>query len=251
VKSFFVEIKIIDLPEETSTLQLGCLPKSLMEKSPYTSLVSPWMRGCTFPHTEKEFPIQDFYHCDTCWPQDDDLGVCTACAEMCHAGHSLIYRGSTCCYCDCPDRDDKCECFQPVLTDGLFCGFGQKPKKVQFQKNETVGVFIDLQNSVIFFTKEQSCVHVTRDLNHNTDLVPVIIANGQLVFEYNLGPHQDKGSKTIFPLLKFCKSNRLTFPKFPSLSLSIFSTTFWTMSEIKKVPKPTPTQPLHPPIILW
>lgn len=67
---------------------------------------------CTFNKTGKQFLIQEWYHCITCYPFDSNKGCCEACKRICHKGHQLEYLGMQQCFCDCGSGDCpiKCKC---------------------------------------------------------------------------------------------------------------------------------------------
>lgn len=44
---------------------------------------------------------QPWFHCETCWPNQNQKGCCLACAKRCHAGHNVAYQGWCFSYCDC------------------------------------------------------------------------------------------------------------------------------------------------------
>ena len=67
----------------------------------YNNPQEPLVDGpCTFNKTHKHMMVQPFYNCITC-NLVNGLGCCEACARVCHAGHQLVKKGNTECYCDC------------------------------------------------------------------------------------------------------------------------------------------------------
>ncbi|XP_015606097.1 protein purity of essence isoform X2 [Cephus cinctus] len=60
---------------------------------------------CTFTITKKEFMNQHWYHCHTC-NMVDGVGVCTACARVCHRGHDVTYAKYGNFFCDCGAKED-------------------------------------------------------------------------------------------------------------------------------------------------
>jgi len=80
---------------------------------------------CTFELTGSTFVYQEWYYCDTCFPDSDNSGICVSCAGNCHKDHRLRKNSGTSngFFCDC-DReickaqngcldDAECECIDP------------------------------------------------------------------------------------------------------------------------------------------
>ena len=61
---------------------------------------------CTFLDSGKQFKIQEFYFCRTCWSGDEE-GCCVHCARACHSGHEIIRAPNSPvqCYCDCGSNE--------------------------------------------------------------------------------------------------------------------------------------------------
>lgn len=56
---------------------------------------------CTFMVTEKKGFVQNYYHCLTCAPEQDNVVVCQTCREKCHENHTLSDSKQGSVYCDC------------------------------------------------------------------------------------------------------------------------------------------------------
>ena len=63
---------------------------------------------CTFTHTGKNWRYkQNWYHCRTCKLQDNE-GVCSICAKVCHANHDIIlYAKYSSFFCDCGSKGEE------------------------------------------------------------------------------------------------------------------------------------------------
>ena len=55
---------------------------------------------CTFHSSGKEFKVQPFYRCRSCFSRDN-AGVCHQCMINCHRGHDITYVGEIEAFCDC------------------------------------------------------------------------------------------------------------------------------------------------------
>ena len=55
---------------------------------------------CTYFSTGKEFHLQPFYRCHSCF-SINTAGVCHQCSINCHRGHQVVYAGETSGFCDC------------------------------------------------------------------------------------------------------------------------------------------------------
>lgn len=69
---------------------------------------------CSFNITGKNFFMQKWYHCITCYLSNPNKGCCEACKNVCHKGHQIEYRGMQYCFCDCGSGDCPidCKCMQ-------------------------------------------------------------------------------------------------------------------------------------------
>ncbi|KAK9823520.1 hypothetical protein WJX72_003359 [[Myrmecia] bisecta] len=58
---------------------------------------------CTYINAgPNDYVKQDWYFCRTCGQDgQDNKGFCTVCAKHCHAGHDIVHRARSPCYCDC------------------------------------------------------------------------------------------------------------------------------------------------------
>jgi len=63
-------------------------------------------RLCTFTQTQYKFKHQTWYHCNTCQPNESDMGICSVCVFTCHATHDVSYVADIPCYCDCGDPNN-------------------------------------------------------------------------------------------------------------------------------------------------
>ncbi|KAK9817780.1 hypothetical protein WJX72_002069 [[Myrmecia] bisecta] len=71
---------------------------------------------CTFISSGEAFVEQHWYFCYTCGLVDSK-GCCSVCAQVCHAGHDLVYSGKSRFFCDCGagvPGCPQCKCLQPV-----------------------------------------------------------------------------------------------------------------------------------------
>ena len=68
---------------------------------------------CSRNVTGKRYELQQFFRCKTCnFSEENNLGVCVACAKVCHVGHEGVFLWSACtAFCDCPDRKEGCPIF--------------------------------------------------------------------------------------------------------------------------------------------
>lgn len=81
---------------------------------------------CTFGATRHCYVHQIWYHCQTCFPGDENRGVCESCAGRCHRNHKLVKSNDdSSFFCDCGSRgvecvamttpcDDDCDCCIPI-----------------------------------------------------------------------------------------------------------------------------------------
>jgi len=56
---------------------------------------------CTYSVTEKKGYVQNYYHCLTCAPEQDNVVVCHTCKEKCHENHIVTECKQGSVYCDC------------------------------------------------------------------------------------------------------------------------------------------------------
>ncbi|KAL0024070.1 hypothetical protein WJX79_002966 [Trebouxia sp. C0005] len=71
---------------------------------------------CTFSGNGDDFIDQHWYFCYTCGLVDSK-GCCSACAQVCHAGHDLVYSTHSRFFCDCGagvPRCPACKCLTSV-----------------------------------------------------------------------------------------------------------------------------------------
>ena len=67
-------------------------------------------RRCTFKNKD-EFPLQRYFYCQTCTPDEYKICVCEVCAFKCHIGHKLVSDiGPAFCDCGSGDYDLPCLC---------------------------------------------------------------------------------------------------------------------------------------------
>ncbi|VDD74541.1 unnamed protein product [Mesocestoides corti] len=78
-------------------------PDPLLSTAPF-SHCSPLERVCeevcTFASTQYQFIEQPWYGCYTCG-MTSGRGVCHLCAQLCHAGHDLVFNTTGDFFCDC------------------------------------------------------------------------------------------------------------------------------------------------------
>lgn len=77
---------------------------------------------CSFDITGKQFFLQKWYHCVTCFPSDPNKGCCESCKSICHKDHHIEDRGMQHCFCDCGSGDCpiicKCKANQKIDLNG-------------------------------------------------------------------------------------------------------------------------------------
>ena len=88
---------------------------------------------CTFDLYQKTGKKQDWYQCHSCWgPGESQFGCCEVCAEECHKGHQIVYKGlsSDGAVCDCGDNKHKSDVCtfhvtgsQHILQPFYFCSY--------------------------------------------------------------------------------------------------------------------------------
>jgi hypothetical protein len=69
--------------------------------------VLPTKSICTASVTGKTYLSQEYWACETCWPNQPTLGCCIVCKDSCHKGHRLTSRHSEKFFCDCPFENKK------------------------------------------------------------------------------------------------------------------------------------------------
>eukprot|EP01119_Soliformovum_irregulare_P005782 TRINITY_DN1752_c0_g1_i5.p1 TRINITY_DN1752_c0_g1~~TRINITY_DN1752_c0_g1_i5.p1 ORF type:complete len:4545 (-),score=1275.14 TRINITY_DN1752_c0_g1_i5:38-13672(-) len=73
---------------------------------------------CTYTQTQKSYIDQHWYYCYTC-NLTFSSGMCSVCAQVCHAGHSISYSRFSRFFCDCganpPGRGFPCRALQPQM----------------------------------------------------------------------------------------------------------------------------------------
>jgi hypothetical protein len=56
---------------------------------------------CVFRRTGVDGAVQKSFHCRTCFPENERIARCSACARTCHAGHSVRPAVNRHCACSC------------------------------------------------------------------------------------------------------------------------------------------------------
>ena len=93
-------------------------PKEDREKSPRQR------PRCTYEQYGKKYIDQPWYFCKTCGLVGGN-GCCQVCAEICHAGHDVVYAGRVASYCDC-GPSGKCQALgQLEAPDPTICTFAK------------------------------------------------------------------------------------------------------------------------------
>lgn len=72
---------------------------------------------CTYKKSGKTYILQKFFRCKTCGLVGG-MGICEACAKICHVGHKLVEVGVTQAYCDCGGGSGpfSCKCLAPTIV---------------------------------------------------------------------------------------------------------------------------------------
>ncbi|KAF6779397.1 hypothetical protein AHF37_01089, partial [Paragonimus kellicotti] len=101
---------------------------------------------CTYTATQQAYCEQSWYHCHTCRLAQSS-GVCSVCAQVCHAGHDLSYAKLGPFFCDCgalKESSRRCRaltCRVQTKAPYTFCGRPRENWISNFVDNELLNVY--------------------------------------------------------------------------------------------------------------
>jgi hypothetical protein len=64
---------------------------------------------CSFLFSGPRPHTMVWFNCQTCWPMQPAIGVCSACIAVCHASHAVVSVGTSAAYCNC-GAGPVCQC---------------------------------------------------------------------------------------------------------------------------------------------
>jgi len=124
------------IPTLPQTALCGCGSSShcLIKERPTLRVQIP-LRLCSFQFSKQNYTEQSWFYCRTCF-RNEQKGICTICAQFCHAGHDLQYGSDSKFYCDCNDRyGGNCKCSQHIVAPPDSLARKRKPRKKSDQDN--------------------------------------------------------------------------------------------------------------------
>ena len=93
----------------------GTSPHCLITSRPTLRVRMP-LRLCSFAFTGPNFTEQVWFFCRTCF-RNEQKGICTSCAHVCHEGHNIQFGSESRFYCDCSDRYGMpCKCASHLVV---------------------------------------------------------------------------------------------------------------------------------------
>ena len=80
-------------------------------------------KRCTYDQYGNTLKLQEWYSCQTCWPNTSDFGCCKLCAKECHSGHELVLNEAKEFSCDCGLNNHSASHLSAMATSGTTCTY--------------------------------------------------------------------------------------------------------------------------------
>ena len=81
-------------------------------------------KRCTYDQYGNTLKLQEWYSCQTCWPNTSDFGCCKLCAKECHSRHELVLNEAKEFSCDCGLNNHSASHLSAMATSGTACTYG-------------------------------------------------------------------------------------------------------------------------------
>ena len=94
------------------------------------------LQVCSFAFTGPNYTKQAWFFCKTCF-RNEQKGVCTTCAYVCHKGHDIRFGSESGFYCDCRERYGvTCKCAQHIVVTPDNLPRFRKPRHITAPEEE-------------------------------------------------------------------------------------------------------------------
>ena len=80
-------------------------------------------KRCAYDQYGNTLKLQEWYSCQTCWPNTSDFGCCKLCAKECHSGHELVLNEAKEFSCDCGLNNHSASHLSAMATSGTTCTY--------------------------------------------------------------------------------------------------------------------------------